>query len=485
VAADVDLDVDVDVVVIGAGPTGENVAERVVKGGLSALIIESRLVGGECHYQACIPSKAMLRGQTVLDAALAVDGARQAVTGTLDAEATLARRTSFTDDWHDGNQVDWLDGAGIRLARGEGRLVGEREVEVVGDGDSEVVRARHAVVVCTGSDPAMPPIEGLADAEPWTNRQATMADRAPRRLLVLGGGPVACEMAQAWRSLGCEEVTMCQRGERLLPRVEPFASEIVHRGLEKHGVMVRTRTVATRVERNARGVVRAELKSDGPGPAEVEADQLLVALGRAASTRDLGLETVGLEPGSWLPSRDDGLVEGVDGSWLYACGDVTGTALLTHVGKYEARACGDAIVSRAAGELTGAPPPWSRWAATARHDAVPQVVFTSPPAAVVGLTEAQARERGLRVRTAEAEIGDTTGAALHVDGYRGMAKIVVDAARGVIVGATFAGPEIDEMIHAATIAVAGEVPIDRLWHAVPVFPTINEMWLELLVAYGL
>jgi pyruvate/2-oxoglutarate dehydrogenase complex dihydrolipoamide dehydrogenase (E3) component len=477
----------VDVVVIGAGPTGENVADRVHRGGLSAMIVESGLVGGECSYSACIPSKAMLRGPAVLDAARAVDGARQAVTGRLDAGATLARRTGFTHDWRDDSQVRWLDGAEIELARGHGRLVGEREVEITGPSGTRVVRARHAVVVCTGTDPSVPPIEGLAAADPWTNRQATRADAAPRRLLVLGGGPVGCELALAWRALGSDEVTLVEQGPRVLSRLEPLAGEAVRRGLEDHGVTVRTDTSATRVERDGtgseRGTVRVRLEGDA-GSAVVEADEILVALGRTPRTKDLGLETVGLSPGSWLAAGDDGLVEGGVG-WLYAAGDVTGSALLTHMGKYHARACGDAIAARASGDLTGAPRPWSQWAATARHDAVTQVVYTAPPVAAVGLTEADARDRGLPVRTAEYAIGDVSGAALHADGYEGTAKIVVDADRRVIVGATFVGPDVDEMLHAATIAVVGEVTLDRLWHAVPAFPSISEVWLRLLETYGL
>jgi dihydrolipoamide dehydrogenase len=338
-------------------------------------------------------------------------------------------------------------------------------------------------VVCTGTDPSVPPIEGLAAADPWTNRQATRADAAPRRLLVLGGGPVGCELALAWRALGSEEVTLVERGQRVLSRLEPLAGEAVRRGLEEHGVTVRTGTSATRVERDGEGAVRVRLEG-GAGPTLVEADQILVALGRTPRTKDLGLETVGLSPGSWLAAGDDGLVEGGSG-WLYAAGDVTGSALLTHMGKYHARACGDAIVARAAGDLTGAPRPWSQWAATARHDAITQVVYTAPPVAAVGLTEAEARDRGLAVRTAEFAIGNVSGAALHADGYEGTAKIVVDADRRVIVGATFVGPEVDEMLHAATIAVVGEVTLDRLWHAVPAFPSISEVWLRLLETYGL
>jgi pyruvate/2-oxoglutarate dehydrogenase complex dihydrolipoamide dehydrogenase (E3) component len=478
---------DVDVVVIGAGPVGENVAERAVQGGLRAVIVESRLIGGECSFYACVPSKAMLRPAAALDAAQVVDGARQAVRGGVDAGSALARRTRKTNDWHDDGQADWLDGAGIALVRGHGRITGERTVEVessaAGAGrGTTTLHATRAVVVATGTAALIPPIPGLAEARPWTNREATRADAAPRRLAVLGGGPVACELATAWRSLGSESVTVVERAERLLGRVEPFASDAVAAGLRKQGVTVRTGVSATGVERpTPGGPVRVAL-DDG---SEIEADEVLVATGRRPATADIGLDSVGLEPGGWLEVDDSGLVTGagVDG-WLYAVGDVTHEVLLTHVGKYQARACGDAIVARARGTLDGTPEPWGPYAATARHRAVPQVVYTRPEVAAVGLTEAAARDAGLDVKVVTRAI-DVAGANLHADDYEGTAQIVVDESRRLIVGATFVGPEVGEMLHAATIAVVGEVPLDRLWHAVPSFPAVSEIWLRLLEDYGL
>ncbi len=473
----------VDVVVIGAGPVGENVADRVVRGGLGAAIVESRLLGGECSYYACIPSKALLRPASALEGARAVDGARQAVQGQVDAGAALARRNRQTNDWHDDGQVEWLAGANIDLARGHGRIVGERTVEVQPTGGGALtLRAEHAVVVATGTAPLLPPIPGLAEAEPWTNREATSADRAPRRLAVLGGGPEGCELATAWRSLGSEEVTVVEQGKRLLDRVEPFASAAVEAGLRDQGITVTTGVSATGVERNGPGgTVRVRL-DDG---AEVEADELLVATGRTPNTTDLGLDSVGLTAGSWLEADDSGRVLGTGADWLYAVGDVTREVLLTHVGKYQARACGDAIVARARGALAAAPPePWGPYAATARHRAVPQVVYTRPEVAAVGLSEAEARDAGIDVRVVSHAI-DVAGASLHADDYEGTAQLVVDESRGVIVGATFVGPDVGEMLHAATIAVVGEVPLDRLWHAVPAFPSVSEVWLRLLEAYGL
>ena len=311
----------------------------------------------------------------------------------------------------------------------------------------------------------------------------TSADVVPRRLVVLGGGPVACELATAWRSLGSDEVTVVERGPRLLSRVEPFAASAVAAGLAAQGVDVRTGASAVRVERAVGGgPVRIHLDTGG----ELEADEVLVATGRHPNSDTLGLETVGLSPGGWLPVDDTGRVTNVASSspWLYASGDITHVALLTHMGKYQARACGDAIVARERGTLGDEPRAWSRYAATAMHACVPQVVYTRPEVAAVGRSEAEARDAGLDIRVVKVAI-DVAGASLHAEGYEGTAQLVVDERRRVIVGATFVGPEVGEMLHAATIAVVGEVPLDRLWHAVPAFPSVSEVWLRLLEAYGL
>jgi pyruvate/2-oxoglutarate dehydrogenase complex dihydrolipoamide dehydrogenase (E3) component len=465
---------DYDVIVLGAGPTGENVADYAVRGGLTAVVVEPELVGGECSYWACMPSKALLRPVEALAAARAVDGARQAVTGELDAAAVLRRRDSFTSGWHDEGQVGWLDGIGVPLARGTGRLAGVREVEVSGNDGSDVrLRARHAVVVCTGSAAALPPVEGLADARPWTSREATSSSQAPARLLVLGGGVVGVEMATAWAALG-SSVVLLQRGPRLLPSYEPEASALVTQALRDKGVEVRTSVEVTAARRDDDGTVVVTA-----GAEELVADELLVATGRRPRTDDLGLETVGLEAGQPLATDDTLLVQGVEGGWLYAAGDVTGRVLLTHQGKYQARACGQVIAARAKGQAQE-PAPWSRYTASADGAAVPQVVFTDPQIASVGLTEAAARERGLDVWTAEHDLAAIAGSALVSDDYRGWAKLVVDAQRAVVVGATFVGPDVAELLHSATVAVVGEVPLDRLWHAVPSFPTVSEVWLRLL-----
>jgi len=465
-----------DVVVLGGGSTGENVADYAHRGGLSVLVVEAELVGGDCSYWACMPSKALLRPVQALDAARSVGGAAAAVTGELDVDAVLARRDSFTSHYQDDSQVDWLEDTGITLVRGTGRIVGERRVEVTGpEGDTVAVTARHAVVVCTGTAPALPPVEGLDAVGAWTSRDATSAKAAPRRLAVLGGGVVGVEMATAWSALGSEQVIVLQRGERLLPAYEPEVGDRLAEALRARGIEVRLSTEVTRAERDGDRPVRLTT-ADGV----VEADEVLVGVGRRPRTDGLGLESLGLEPG-YLETDDSMRVTGVEAGWLYAAGDATGRALLTHQGKYQARVCGETIAARAAGDAAAdAHAPWTRFSATADHRAVPQVVFSAPQVASVGLTEAQATERGLEVVTATYELGQIAGAALAADGYSGWAKLVVDAQRRTVVGATFLGPDVAELLHSATIAVVGEVPLDRLWHAVPAYPTISEIWLRLL-----
>ena len=308
------------------------------------------------------------------------------------------------------------------------------------------------------------------------------SSRCPRRLAVLGGGVVACELATAWRRLGAEQVVMLIRGQRLLPTTEPFAGELVRASLEDMGVEVRRGVQARAVRREDAGGVTLDL-DDG---SKLEVDELLVAAGRKPNTKDLGLAAVGLADGGPVRTDDAMCAVGVEGGWLYAVGDITGRALLTHMGKYHGRIAGDVIAARAAGKAgSRSPAPWSAWSATADHDAVPQVVFTDPEVAAVGRTEAAAREQGLAVDVRELDVGRVAGASLYADGYSGRAKLVVDTDRGVVVGATFVGPDVAELIHSATIAVVGEVPLARLWHAVPSYPTTSELWLKLLEAFDL
>ena len=470
-----------DVIVIGAGAVGENVADRTVQGGLKTLIIEAELVGGECSYWACMPSKVLLRSGAALAAARRVAGAAEAVTGQVDVAAVLARRTSFTNAWKDDSQAHWLDSAGIDLLRGHARLSGIREVTVETTDGPVVVTATHAVVLSTGSSALLPDIDGLADVSPWTSREATSASTVPGHLAIIGGGVVAVEMAAAYRSLGVE-VTLLVRSS-LLRDQEPFAGEMVAAALTEVGVDLITDASPTAARRVDTGEVALVL-ADGR---TITADEVLVATGRTPRSEDLGLEVVGLTPGDWVSVDDTMLVTGdsalLAGDWLYAAGDLNHRALLTHQGKYQARAAGDVIAARAAGHVVD-DAPWGTHVATADHAAVPQVTFTDPEVASVGLTAAAAEQAGYRTRVLDYDLGGVAGASVLADGYTGRARAIVDLDTEVLLGVTFVGAGVGELLHAATIAVVGEVPISRLWHAVPSYPTLSEVWLRLLEAYG-
>ncbi|WP_121709279.1 NAD(P)/FAD-dependent oxidoreductase [Streptomyces sp. E5N91] len=469
-----------DVVVIGAGPVGENVADRTVAAGLSTVIVESELVGGECSYWACEPSKALLRPALLRADASRVPGIAPAVAGPLDAAAVLAHRDRMSGNWEDEGQVRWLESAGIELLRGHGRLAGARRVTVhTPDGRVVQLQARHAVAVSTGSRAAVPALSGLDELRPWTSREATTAKEVPGRLVIVGGGVVATEMATAWQALG-SQVTMLVRADGLLDRMEPFAGEMVADSLRKAGADLRFDTTVRHAERphGPGGEIRVVL-SDG---SELLTDELLFATGRAPRTEDIGLDSVGLTPGDWLATDDTLTVTAVQGDWLYAVGDVNRRALFTHQGKYQARIVGAVIAARA----HGTPLDTGRWGAhvgTADNVAVPGVVFTDPEIATVGLTTADAERAGRRVDVVDHEIGNLAGAQQYAPGYRGTARILIDPERRVVVGATFAGPGVGELLHSATVAIATEAPIDRLWHAVPAFPTISEVWLRLLETY--
>ncbi|MFE2580447.1 dihydrolipoyl dehydrogenase family protein [Streptomyces sp. NPDC059378] len=463
-----------DVIVIGGGPVGENVAERARAAGLSAVIVERELLGGECSFWACDPSKALLRPVVARADASRVPGLGPAVAGPLDVEAVLAHRDKMSSYWKDEDQVDWLNSVSVDLIRGHGRLTGPKQVAVrTPEGDTVALTARHAVAVSTGTRAALPPIPGLDTVRPWTSREATSADKVPGRLAVVGGGVVAVEMATAWQALG-SQVTMLVLDNGLLERMEPFAGELVTDGLREAGVDIRFDTSVASLARED-GEVRITLADGG----ELVADEILLATGRAPQTRDVGLQTVGLTPGDWLSVDDTFRVTGVDGGWLYAVGDVNRRALMTHQGKYQARIAGAVIGARAKKERID-DAPWGAHVATADHAAVPEVVFTTPEVASVGLTSREAQQSGRRIEVVDYDLAQVAGAHQYGEDYRGRARMLIDTDRNTVVGVTFAGPGVGELVHSATIAVAGEVPLDRLWHAVPAFPTLGEVWLRLL-----
>lgn len=486
------MEAQYDLIVIGAGAVGENVADRAVQGGLKTVIVEAELVGGECSYWACMPSKTLLRSAALLRAATKVGGAREAITGSLDVQAVLRRRDRMTSDWKDDGQVNWLKSAGIDLVRGHGSISAAREVTVTAcDGSTTVLRARHAVAVCTGSAALLPDISGLADCNPWTSREATSVHEVPDSLAIIGGGVVGVEMATAFAGFGTRVHLIARSG--LLGNQEPFVGELVAKSLEDLGVRVHLGSSPTRLHRTdesagAAGNVVIALDDDS----HVVAEQVLVATGRVPRTDDLGLANVGLTDGHWLSVDDTMLVTDTDTTgtdtgtgtdWLYAVGDVNHRALLTHQGKYQARAAGDVIVARA----HGVPLSRQRWGthvATADHEAVPQVTFTDPEVASVGLTAAAATKAGYRIRVIDYPLSGVAAASITADDYAGQARMIVDEDRGVVIGATFVGADVGELLHSATIAIVGEVPLTRLWHAVPSYPTLSEIWLRLLETYG-
>ncbi len=465
-----------DVIVLGGAAAGENAAQYASQfSGLDAVLVEAALLGGECSYWACMPSKALLRPVELVDGARRVRG----TTAGLDPAEVLARRDVVVKNLDDTSQIQWALGAGIDVVRGYGRLTGKRTIEVTDrDGSARTITARHAVVIDTGSTPAIPPVPGLREAQPWTSRDVTNLHEIPARVVVYGGGVVACEATTWLRGLGAEVTLVC-RDERLLTKQEPFAGELVAAELAANGVRILS-------HRSITAVSRPETRKTGPGHrhgGEVQltlddgqtivADEIVVSTGRTPNTTDIGLESVGLSPGGFLDVDDQQTVREVDGDWLYAIGDACGKALLTHMGKYQARIAGAVIAARAAGS-NDLP------SAAAGHIGTPQVTFTDPEVGSAGLTEAKARAAGLDVETVEYDLAALAGTYVFSDDYHGRAKLVIDRATDLLVGATFVGGGIAELVHSATTAIVGRVPVSTLWHVVPSYPTISEGWLRLL-----
>lgn len=453
-----------DVVVIGAGPAGENVADYAIRGSdRTALLIENELVGGECSYYACMPSKALLRPLEVRRTAENLEGLPDQV--ELDTAALLRRRDAWVAHYRDAGQVDWANSVGVEVARGFGRLSGPKQVEIVTDDGVRTVRAGQAVVIATGSSAVIPKM--FADLHPWTSRDATGVVEVPGRIAVIGGGVVASEASLWLAGLGAQ-VTQLVRGPRLLSRLEPFAAELVADGLARAGVEVvfdAELAWGSRLDGHATGLGRIH---GGPvrlgiGESDREFDEVLVATGRKPALKGIGLGSIGLGETDFLdPSRRP--------DWLLTVGDASGAAQLTHWGKYEARLIGQQLADRAAG-----------WAVAPPMAApVPQVVFTDPQVAAVGLTRAEAEAAGLDVRCPQVPMTSAAGYSLLRNDAPGAAQLVIEQATGKLLGATFVGSEVAELVHAATVAIVGGMDVTQLRHAVPSYPTASEVWLRLL-----
>jgi pyruvate/2-oxoglutarate dehydrogenase complex dihydrolipoamide dehydrogenase (E3) component len=469
-----------DVIIIGSGWAGRIAAGRLVKAKLSVVIIEKELIGGDCPFWACVPSKVLLRPNEALQAAKVVEGASQKITGsTVDVSATFARRDQFTASWDDGALlVPMVESTGVQIVRGEAKIVGEKRVEVLSqEGARKEFEAKVAVIINSGSEPVVPKIPGLREANPWTPRDATSSNYAPDHLIVIGAGAVGSEMATAYASFG-SKVSLISGSEEILPAVDPEAGRIVRETMESRGISVKTGVRVVEVVSEGAKSVTAVL-SNGD---RIEGTEILVAAGRKGIVEDLGLESVGIKTArGFVPVNDDLSVSNAHTPWLYATGDVNGRALLTHISKYHGRIAANAII---AGLKDGNVAENDRSANTATSDKLgtPQVIFTSPPVASVGLTRSKAKANGVKVREITAPFL-TLGGRIHGDNAEGWAQWVVDDGNR-LVGATFVGEGAADQIHASTVAIVGGLTLDKLVHAIPSFPTMSEVYLNLIDAAG-
>lgn len=443
---------EVDVVVIGLGPGGEHVAASLARAGLSVVGVDRRLVGGECPYFGCVPSKMMIRAADALAEARRVSALGGSAEVAADWTPVADRiRDEATDDWDDAVAVKRLEDAGGRFLRGTGRLAGPGRVVVsTEDGDVEL-SVRRGVVLNTGTEPAVPPIDGLADTPYWTNRDAVRLRELPSSLVVLGGGAIGCELAQAFSRFGVE-VTVVEAGERILGPEEPEASAVVASALEAEGIAVRAGVGVSSVSHDGAFAVGL---ADGT---TLAAQALLVAAGRRTNLGDVGLDTVGGDPSARAIDVDERMrVVGVDGLW--AIGDITGKGAFTHMSMYQANV--------AIRDLTGEDGPW------ADYRAVSRATFTDPEVGSVGLTEKQARDAGLNVGVGVAKLQESSRGWLHKVGNEGVIKVVADLDRGVLVGASAVGPSGGEVIGMLVTAVHAEVPLATLRGMHFAYPTFH------------
>jgi pyruvate/2-oxoglutarate dehydrogenase complex dihydrolipoamide dehydrogenase (E3) component len=439
----------VDVIVMGLGVGGEEVANRLAEAGLSVLGVERNLVGGECPYWGCIPSKMMIRASNALAEAGRV-GVLAGQAQVVPDWAPVAKRIrdEATDNWNDKVAVDRFTGKGGRLVRGSARLVGPGLVQV---GDDQY-RARRGVVIGTGTTPSIPPIEGLAGTPYWTNHEAIEAAALPESIAVLGGGAIGLELAQVFARFGVR-VVVVEALDRLLALEEPESSEVVTAALRADRVEIHTGMRTERVSHDAGGFT---LHMAGAGT--VRADQLLVATGRRAQLDELGLASVGLDPTQRFLDTDDRM-RVADGIW--AVGDVTGHGAFTHVAMYQA---GIAIPDLLSGGESGP---------RADYRALPRVTFTDPEIGAVGLTERQARDQGMTIEVGLTRLSDSTRGWIHKVGNEGFIKLIADAQRGVLIGATSAGPSGGEVLGALAVAVHGAVPVAQLRQMIYAYPTFH------------
>ncbi|HEX5405661.1 MAG TPA: NAD(P)/FAD-dependent oxidoreductase [Pseudonocardiaceae bacterium] len=441
----------VDVVVIGMGPGGESVATQLAEAGLDVVGVDARLLGGECPYYGCIPSKMIIRGANVL-----AEGRRvQVLAGDSTVRPDFAPvaeriRKEATDNWDDKVAVDRFTAKGGRFLRGRGRLTGPHTVTVTSNGSGEQVEltARRGIVLNTGTDPAVPPIDGIADTPYWTNRDILTIEKAPESLAVLGSGAIGCELAQAFARFGTR-VSVLGRSARLLAYEEPESSELVEAAFAEDGIAVHNSADVSKVHYD--GTFTLEF-----GTESVQTQHLLVASGRRSTIDQLGVDAIGLDPKSKVLPPDDQL-RIADGVW--AIGDITGKGAFTHMSMYQA-----AIATRS---ILGTP------GHGAEYHAVPRVTFTDPEVGSVGMSEAQAKDQGLNVRVGVAQIPSSTRGWIHKAGNTGLIKLVEDADKGVLVGATSAGPTGGEVLSALVVAVHAEVPTERLRQMIYAYPTFH------------
>jgi pyruvate/2-oxoglutarate dehydrogenase complex dihydrolipoamide dehydrogenase (E3) component len=442
---------ETDIVVIGMGPGGEDAAERLAEAGLHVTGVEARLVGGECPYWGCVPSKMMIRAANLLAEARRIPGMAGTAAVSPDWGPVARRiRDEATDSWDDKVAVDRFTGKGGRFVRGRGRISGRGEVTVDTADGARVLRARRGILVNTGTEPAIPPIPGLADTPYWTNREAVETENVPESLVVLGGGAVGAELAQVFARFGAR-VSVVEALPRLLPMEEPEAGDLLAGVFEREGIAVRTGTSAEQVSHDGQHFTLALA-----GGATLTAQRLLVATSRRADLGALGVGVYGIDGTARIIATDERM-RAADGLW--AIGDITGKGAFTHVSMYQA-----AIATR---DILGQDSP------PADYRAVPRVIFTDPEIGSVGLTEAQAREQGLAVRTGITPLPSSVRGWIHKAGNDGFIKLIEDVRRGVLLGATSVGPAGGEVLGALAVAVHGQVPVAALRAMIYAYPTFH------------